>query len=1429
MKAKNVFSGGLVIDFSPDNTSSDTLTSALNATLTTSNGNEMALQNDMGNARVDTAYLPEGYVPVGTCEYGDIIYIVSYNPLTNKSQIGCFPSPERNISTEEVIEGSSKQQISESLFLKPAKVGYNMNEVSTTSAKVILTKKNLNPGDKYIIYTEDIFNEPYITDIGNTDHDYGKFPKYLKIHVISIDNSNKIDYLDSSVVWYDKETLNSRKDYFINEIDKNISNTPDIDSYRNVLSSGYSVFQSKVSGKLALLVELETINSFSCTHNIYKRPNKGLRDGIEYQDYDIYFNINWNTDDANINPSQICLYNQYWSGISEEYKGKALLWWKNKNDKYILGKPNQGEPAVEYTKQIPLAVKSVQDSINWEEVYKKDITRSYLPENSISYEEFKTRASYDNILNNTLKYIKFTQYIADNPDISNMLIKCNYLKEDKGELITDWESANTSNISLSSVIINRIQGIPQEGQYYVNANSVFIQNGQSQYYTSYKDTEIKIYPYEITDDIINNYFHYSISKKFTSISIPVKQIIDTKELTPDISNLIYNYELAPVMPYGILPHLISKGTINFSKIGSGEINITQWKYYNTENTSTITVGFNIFPEENMGVAGITMDFIDNQGIAATYIFDKNSSYSGTFTDQIPLNNSFSNYKLSSKDLAHAGLQDETNGTVYYPINVPEGTIKSIPSLSKDGCMIVNQAGETIKWDGATSKYINDAGTIYSNFLYLVKITVQYCYKNALGEYDTSDTNNFKTFYRWYWTNNMYNDNYYSIDDFKSLPFELGLDVVATYNTKGYKENIQDYFDTSKPLDILNYENNLGTVEKIITSNIDTKVDLGLQDTYNTFSLNPDIINNVDIKAYIGNSYIQNSNSTVTSIKGVHAIDSDILHVERVPIKKEEPSIKFPLNYMSLYNWQSLNYMEDVEQFTENSNIEYINYAGEVVDLNNTTDSSSENHNYINLTKQGNSYICQFKYKSKQYTNYYKYAVQEGITLPLFKPLVYNTQTASKYSILTSNKAEDSRLPYLKNYINFGGHGYAGGSSTEMSEGYEFYLYKYNPDNNEYYQDSSIKRWDGTIDRKERFFYGIPQLSEQPNNCDTGFAVFVPFANVTGSEANYVKIKTLITEVQSDFPLAGSVHDSFCGRFYIQYYGGRIPDLIGNPIQTGFPPAYLVYYNKEENRFYWIELKYLNVDYTIHYSNSNVSNTFANDLLRVLSQVYVKSQEENTDNYIINKDTVFLTPHDTLYTYDILYQTTTKIKQNNINIQGINFDSYLKAVKHGISEEIIDTNITLELKDVFKNNPLQFKLKSGNINMVVQSSKANAVFLTITERGHLLKEAYVEEMYDDVLYYQNDNEQFQPMIGSYINLFNNNNYKFNGVGQLYYSTSGDQNHRYNFSEGWQFKNSVLLPKRKYTEKIGFNTWRDNRSLNINELESWYFYDTQFTGI
>jgi hypothetical protein len=75
----------MALDFHPLTVQNSVMTDALNATLITKKGNEWILQNDMGNGRVESAYLPAGYIPVGMKEYGGIIYVASYNPLTGKS------------------------------------------------------------------------------------------------------------------------------------------------------------------------------------------------------------------------------------------------------------------------------------------------------------------------------------------------------------------------------------------------------------------------------------------------------------------------------------------------------------------------------------------------------------------------------------------------------------------------------------------------------------------------------------------------------------------------------------------------------------------------------------------------------------------------------------------------------------------------------------------------------------------------------------------------------------------------------------------------------------------------------------------------------------------------------------------------------------------------------------------------------------------------------------------------------------------------------------------------------------------------------------------------------------------------------------------------------------------------------------------------
>ena len=64
------------------------LTSALNATQITCNGNEGLLQNDMGNTLIKDSItgnvmgLSDGFIPLGIKEHGGILYIASYNPTT---------------------------------------------------------------------------------------------------------------------------------------------------------------------------------------------------------------------------------------------------------------------------------------------------------------------------------------------------------------------------------------------------------------------------------------------------------------------------------------------------------------------------------------------------------------------------------------------------------------------------------------------------------------------------------------------------------------------------------------------------------------------------------------------------------------------------------------------------------------------------------------------------------------------------------------------------------------------------------------------------------------------------------------------------------------------------------------------------------------------------------------------------------------------------------------------------------------------------------------------------------------------------------------------------------------------------------------------------------------------------------------------------
>lgn len=271
-EAINTFQQGLVSDFNPMMTQNNVLVNALNATIITRNGNENALQNDMGNGRVETAFLPEGYIPVGTCQLGGIIYIVSYNPFTSKCQIGSFPSPERNLSSEE-ISNSSNVQISDGTF----KNGENINKLIY---KAKLSDVFLSPGDKYKVAAQNISTAAeYITDMDNKSY------KNIKFNLATIDNNGRIIYLSDLI----KYQYDNRNFPFQNGIIESGSSS-DLDEYRKLIGSDYNIYSSRVAGNLYVVAELEVINSFDVNWNLISRDN-----GI----YTFQFDITTESDNGN--------------------------------------------------------------------------------------------------------------------------------------------------------------------------------------------------------------------------------------------------------------------------------------------------------------------------------------------------------------------------------------------------------------------------------------------------------------------------------------------------------------------------------------------------------------------------------------------------------------------------------------------------------------------------------------------------------------------------------------------------------------------------------------------------------------------------------------------------------------------------------------------------------------------------------------------------------------------------------------------------------------------------------------------------------------------------------------------------------------------------------------------------------------------------
>ena len=1185
MTAKNTFAEGLIMDFAPDNTQATCMTSALNATLLTFNGNEMSLQNDMGNGRVETARLPDGYIPVGTCEFGDIIYIVSYNPLTDKAQIGCFPSPERNISSTEISEIGQMLKYSD-FQITDASSNPTGALKNTSVKKVLIENKKLNPGDKYIIYTDSdqflLNNKTFLSDFNNkAEHDSEH--KYVKLHVVSVEDSGKITYLDTTTKWYD---IGADK-YYINDTKiNNGTNSQDLDEYRDLVTSNWSIFTSKHSGKLAILAELETIDTFSCSYS------------VEYFEDTQY-------DTANI---------------------------KYKNYKLYL---------------VP---------------------------------EYSTRSR-------SLPYICLTKAFFNNSN----------LKDNNGKEL------NIAN------------------------NFVYFYGGND---SGYKATEI----------VANSNIVYEVTNsneviEIGQVRIPYKRKNSNGTWDPISStSFIYNLEITPAMEYGRLDHLAIQLSIDFNKIGTGDINITDWKYHNSGTTSILSFGIDAYPKPNYKIDSIIIQFYDNQGIVGEYKLEDRVSYSGVFTEYLGLdgeniNSRFSRFdSLTKQIIKHKGNE-----------------IDSIPKGADP---------DDYYTDG---KHLNDAGILYSNFLYAAKIIVKQSHeKSKASENDVIK-------YRWFWTTSMFNEYYYQIRDFDILDFELILNGDVLYESipsnfvwKSKEiNNLGNDFSEQEQTHYNTYSANVQYIGKDpkgpLQNNINMYINAGLQENYGCFNLfygkkrdsngnetDENYLDDINLEVYLSTGKILYSLDDAYqyqfSDKETNVTDSSFLKVQNV-IKTEgngTEGFKYlegtALNTLDIKNSANQgNTITDDFNVTFGEGVKYITETTPREDdegnktycqvwtgtLNDCYISSPNNKKSIPLSMVATLF-------NKAYTqNIYNSKVK----VPVYTPIINSIEDMTQLGITYLNPKETPQQVYFgfnqgmylcQHGSLFGAGDFSIDSDTlyftsalhdESTDGeYVSGSNKMiNTSNNEEFINTVWPRFGSILNQffpvyiggyGTTHYYCVQQGDSSKNLANVSSWQLNNTSFYYDSKSSAVN-RARITDGKYTFNTSkGAIEDA---------RKDNVPVFLGMKYRDGFTlfnTAMMDTFTESPQNFK--QRKY-------GLSRGKYAN-FAYQLFLILSNTYhkekrIEDQEINIKNFVRNSD------------YDIQLQKNIVIKlspkegiKHNILLHGMDFNNYAEAIQQALfkpeEERVINTkNITLKFLDYAHNSQLQINVNNDPMSFLSADTEA----------------------------------------------------------------------------------------------------------------------------
>lgn len=288
--AQNSFNGGLLMDMNDTVVPNTVLTDCLNGTIITFDGNEFILQNDSGNGRVESCALKKDFIPLGIKQYGGIIYIASMNPLTGECELGSFPSPERNISSEELSMDDIDTDILDStLYPEGKSKGLQITYLKADFS--LLQRMVLRPGDKFLIYITPSGNSSSINDFIETYKNYnttfsnGKLQRRVfSLHLATVNENGSITYIEDQTNVFTNEV---RKFFYTEE--EAFGGNIQLKTVQD--PSLYNTYSSRFNGYLIIVLEIEPIDFFNIEIGDVTENGK--------DDYDVELIINSESDSYN--------------------------------------------------------------------------------------------------------------------------------------------------------------------------------------------------------------------------------------------------------------------------------------------------------------------------------------------------------------------------------------------------------------------------------------------------------------------------------------------------------------------------------------------------------------------------------------------------------------------------------------------------------------------------------------------------------------------------------------------------------------------------------------------------------------------------------------------------------------------------------------------------------------------------------------------------------------------------------------------------------------------------------------------------------------------------------------------------------------------------------------------------------------------------